>query len=243
MKNKAIISIWKDPEALSVAAAYLFLAECSRCVAEKGSFVAALSGGSTPKRLYQLLATPEFSSNIPWEKVYLFWSDERFVPYSDPESNYRMAKENLLDHIPIPGKNIFTVPIDGDAKKSAKKYEATLAGFFKDKKIVFDWLLLGVGDDGHTASLFPGTAILKEKKRFVREVWAEKKQAWRISFTLPLINNAAAIIFLISGKEKAAIVARLSGGSAIKPLLPSQLVKPRKGILYWMLDKEAASKI
>lgn len=236
-------TIWKDTEALSTAAAHFFVAECHRCIAKKGRFIVALSGGSTPKRLYQLLATPAFSRNIPWENVFLFWSDERFVAHTDADSNYRMVKENLLDHISISEKNIFAVPVNGTAKDSAKEYEATVNQFFKNKKVVFDWLLLGLGDDGHTASLFPGTAVLKEKKRSVKEVWVEEKQTWRISFTLPLINRAAHIIFLVAGKEKSAVVADVINHKKIKPTLPSQLVKPEKGTIYWMLDEEAAAKV
>ena len=237
------ITIWKDTEALSIATAHFFVVECHRCIAKKGKFIIALSGGNTPKRLYQLLAAPEFSRNIPWENVFLFWSDERFVPHTDADSNYRMVKENLLDHISIPEKNIFAIPVDGTAKDCAKEYEASINHFFKNKKVVFDWLLLGLGNDGHTASLFPGTALLKEKKRLIKEVWVEEKQTWRISFTLPLINNAAQIIFLVAGKEKASVAADVINHKKIKPAFPSQLVEPEKGIICWMLDEEAAFKI
>ena len=242
MKNTGI-TIWKDTEALSIAAAHFFVTESHRCIAKKGKFVVALSGGNTPKRLYQLLASPDFNRNIPWDKIFLFWSDERFVPHTDADSNYRMVKENLLDHISIPEKNIFPIPVIGTAKNCGKDYEATISQFFKNKKVVFDWLLLGLGDDGHTASLFPGTAILKEKKRLIKEVWLEQKQTWRISFTFPLINSAAQIIFLVAGKEKAAIVADVINHKKIKPALPSQSVKPEKGIICWMLDEEAAIEI
>ncbi len=237
------ITVWRDTEALSIAAAQFFLAACLRCIAKKGKFIVSLSGGSTPKRLYQLLASPAFSRNIPWENVFLFWSDERFVPHTDADSNYRMVKENLLDHISIPEKNVFAIPVDGNAKDCANEYEASINHFFKNKKVVFDWLLLGLGNDGHTASLFPGTAILKEKKRLIKEVWVEEKQTWRISFTLPLINNAAQIVFLIAGKEKATVAADVINHKKIKPAYPSQLVIPTKGNIYWMLDEEAAAKI
>ena len=240
-KNTNILT-WKDAEAVSIAAAHFFISDCHRCITERGRFIVALSGGNTPRRLYQLLATPEFSHNIPWNKVFLFWSDERFVSYTDADSNYRMVKENLLDHISIPEKNIFPVPVHDTAKKSALAYEKTIDRFFKNKKNIFDWLLLGIGDDGHTASLFPGTAILKEKKRLVQEVWVEQKQNWRISFTLPLINKAAQIIFLVAGKEKAAIVSDIVHHKKIKPALPAQLVNPVKGNVCWMIDKEAAVK-
>lgn len=240
-KNTNILT-WKDAEAVSVAAAHFFIADCHRCIAERGRFIVALSGGNTPKRLYQLLATPEFSRNIPWNKVFLFWGDERFVSHNNAESNYRMVKENLLDHISIPEKNIFPVPVNDTAKKSALTYEKKIDRFFKNKKNIFDWLLLGLGDDGHTASLFPRTDILKEKKRLVQEVWVEQKQNWRISFTLPLINKSAQIIFLVTGREKATVVSDIVHHKKIKPVLPAQLVKPVKGNICWMLDEEAAAK-
>lgn len=241
MAKKNTVLIWKDTEAASVAAAHFFVTECQRCIAEKGKFIVALSGGNTPKRLFQLLASSEFSRNINWKKIFIFWSDERFVPHTDADSNYKMAKENLLDHIAIPAKNIFATPINKTAKESAAKYEATLRKFFKKDKIVFDHLMLGIGDDGHTASLFPGTTILQEKRKLISEVWVEQKQTWRISFTLPLINRASQIIFLVTGKEKATVVADVLKHKKIKPALPSQLVKSEKGIVSWVLDEDAAS--
>ena len=243
MTTKNSIFIWEDTDAISIATAHFFVAACHRCIAKRGKFVVALSGGNTPKRLYQLLASPEFSRNIPWNNIFLFWSDERFVPQKDADSNYRMVKENLLDHISIPLKNIFPMPVNSTAKEGAKEYEATIRHFFNNKKNIFDWLLLGVGEDGHTASLFSDTAILKEKKRLIKEVWVKQKRTWRISFTLPLINKARQIIFLVSGKEKATVVADILSHKKICPALPSQLIKPVKGTIYWMLDEQAAANI
>jgi len=238
--NKRIVLKWKDAETMSFAAATLFTASCVRSIEERGKFIVALSGGNTPKRLYQLLATKEFSRTIPWEKVFLFWGDERFVPPTDTESNYRMVKENLLTHISIPEKNIFPVPVEGTATNCAKKYEKTITRFWDDKKIRFDCMLLGIGNDGHTASLFPGTDIVKEKKKLVKEVWVEEKQTWRISVTLPLINDSRQVVFLVTGKEKAAVVAGILSDKKEKKPLPSQLVNPKKGIVYWLLDDDAA---
>jgi len=243
MKTGVSKQIWKDAEAASIAAAYFFVTECQRCIAEKGKFVVALSGGNTPKRLFQLLGGTEFSRNINWQKVFIFWSDERFVPDTDEDSNYRMAKENLLDHISIPAKNIFNTPITGTAKASAAKYEMSLRKFFKKERVVFDHLLLGIGDDGHTASLFPGTDILTEKKKLIKEVWVEQKKAWRISFTLLLINRASQVVFLVTGKEKAAVIVSVLNRKKIKPALPSQLVKPVNGKVCWILDDEAAGSL
>ncbi len=243
MKQDTSVTIWKDHEAASIAAAHYFVMLCRQCIAKKGRFTVALSGGNTPKRLYELLASPLFSQNIPWEKVFFFWSDERFVSHTDPESNYRMAWETLLHHIPVSDKNIFAVPVAGEAKAAAKEYEQSILSFWKKKKVVFDCILLGIGEDGHTASLFPGTKILKEKKRLVKEVWLEEKRSWRISFTLPLINNASSLIFLATGKEKAAVLSTILTKKKKKALLPAQMVKPVNGNVSWMLDEEAAAKI
>jgi 6-phosphogluconolactonase len=239
MSNKTILT-WKDADELAVAAAYFFVAECQRVVAEKGRFAVALSGGSTPKKLFQLLASPGFSRNIPWKQVFLFWSDERFVPLTDDDSNYKMAKEALLDHIPIPKKNIFATPVNGEPKDCARQYEKVVKEFFGGKKPVFDWLLLGMGPDGHTASLFPGTDILAEEKRLVKEVWVESKNTWRISFTYPLINRAANVVFLVSGAEKAPTLKTALTKKKAKNPLPVQGVEATQN--WWLVD-EAAMQI
>ncbi len=238
MSKKTILT-WKDADELAQAAAYFFVAECQRCVAEQGRFVVALSGGSTPKKLFQLLAQPHISRNIPWKQVFLFWSDERFVPLTDDDSNYKMAREALLDHISIPKKNVFATPVKGDPKDCAKQYEAALKAFFGGNKTVFDWLLLGMGPDGHTASLFPGTDILEEQKRLVKQVWVESKNTWRISFTYPLINKAANVIFLVSGAEKAPMLKTIFKKGVPKNPLPIQGVEPTKGQAWWLVDEAA----
>ena len=237
MNNKTILT-WKDADELAQAAAYFFVAESQRCVAEKGRFVVALSGGSTPKKLFQLLAQPHISRNIPWKQVFLFWSDERFVPLTDDDSNYKMAKECLLDHIAIPKKNVFATPVKGEAKDCAKQYESELKEFFGGKKTAFDWIMLGMGPDGHTASLFPGTDILEEKKRLVKQVWVESKNTWRISFTYPLINKAANVIFLVSGAEKAAMLKTVLKKGTPKNPLPIQNIQPA-GQAWWLVDEAA----
>ena len=243
MQKEPAITIWRDHESASIAAAHLFVTLCKQSIAKRGTFTVALSGGNTPKRLYEILATNEFSSNIPWKNVFLFWSDERFVPASDPDSNYRMTNETLLQHINIPKENIFPIPVSGQAKQCAANYEDAICSHLKKQKNRFDCILLGIGNDGHTASLFPGTTILKEKKRLVKEIWVEDKQTWRISFTLPLINNANSIVFLTTGKEKTGIVENLLSRKNTKTIYPAQLVRPEKGYIYWILDQDAAAKI
>ncbi len=237
MKTIPNKTIWKDHEAMSLAAAHFFVADCHRVIAKQGKFSVALSGGNTPKRFYEILASNEFSKNIPWKKVFLFWSDERFVSHNSPDSNYNMVKKSLLDKIDIPPKNIFPVPVTGDPGQNARQYEATIRKYFANKQPAFDWLLLGTGNDGHTASLFPHTPVLIENRRLIKQVWIVDKQSWRITFTFPLINKAKQIIFLVSGKEKSKVVAAVFD-KPVKKIYPVQYVNAEKSL--WMLDKAAA---
>ena len=219
-------------ESLSTAAAHFFTVACSRSIAAHDKFTVALSGGNTPKRFYELLATPEFSSNINWKKVFIFFSDERYVPHSDAESNFNMASKALLDHIPIPRKNIFAIPVSSAPKKDAATYEVSVKKITADSKFSFDLVLLGMGADGHTASLFPGNEILQEKKRLIKEVFVKEKNIYRISFTLPLLNRAKQILLLVNGEEKKPVLKRISSNRKIKILLPVQLLK---GDITWLI--------
>ena len=237
MKTLPDKTIWKDHEAMCVAAAHFFVAACHAAIVKQDRFTVALSGGNTPKRLYELLATPAFSKNIPWKNVFLFWSDERFVPYKSPDSNYNMVKKSLLDRIDIPAKNIFPVPITGDPEQSAKEYEATIRKYYNNKQPIFDWILLGTGNDGHTASLFPHTPVLVENRKLIKQVWLEKQQSWRISFTYPIINKAQQIIVLVSGKEKADVVDAVFTKRA-KKIYPVQYINTEKSL--WIMDEDAA---
>ena len=237
MKSIPDRTVWKDHEAMSFAAAYFFVAACHQAISKQGKFSVALSGGTTPKRFYEILALSEFNRNIPWKKVFLFWSDERFVAHTSPESNYNMIKKSLLNKIDIPPKNIFPVMVNGDPGQSARQYEATIKKFFNNKQPVFDWILLGTGEDGHTASLFPHTPVLIENKRLIKQVWLEDKQSWRITFTYPLINKAKQIIFLVSGKEKATVVKTVFT-KPVKRIYPVQYINAEKSI--WLIDKTAA---
>jgi 6-phosphogluconolactonase len=237
MKSIPDRTVWRDHEAMSFAAAYFFVAACHHAISQKGKFSVALSGGTTPKRFYEILAFSEFSKNIPWKKVFLFWSDERFVAHTSPESNYNMVKKSLLNKIGIPPKNIFPVMVNGDPGQSARQYEAAIKKFFNNKQPVFDWILLGTGEDGHTASLFPHTPVLIENKRLIKQVWLENQQSWRITFTYPLINKAKQIIFLVSGKEKAPVV-RSVFSKPVKRIYPVQYINAERSL--WMIDKPAA---
>ncbi len=238
-KNNNIQLIWKDAEALSIAAAHYFVKLCNENIAKKGIFTVALSGGSTPKRFFEILAGPAFNRNINWKKILLFWGDERFVPHTHEQSNYKMTKEALLDQIKIPRKNIFPVPTNGLPQLCAQQYETTIKNTLGRSRS-FDLTLLGMGDDGHTASLFPGTNILQEQKKLVREVWLEDKQTWRISFTYPLINQSKEIMYLIAGNNKGPVIKKIFSGRALKTLYPLQSVNPTTGTAVWMLDEAAA---
>ncbi len=241
MLNEADIRILNTPQELFQAAAAEFIALASTAIRDHEKFSVALSGGSTPKSLYSVLAR----SALPWDKIFFFWSDERHVPPDHPESNYRMAKEALLSKVPVPPENIFRVRAEEkNANVVAKDYEEALRSFFglrPGEFPRFDLILLGLGPDGHTASLFPNTAALNETKLLVVANWVEKFKANRITFTYPVLNNAACVIFLVSGADKADMVRTvLEDGRAD---LPSQRVHPVNGRLLWLLDKGAASKL
>jgi 6-phosphogluconolactonase len=206
----------------------------------------ALSGGTTPRRLHALMAgDPAVRTRLPWDDMHFFWGDERHVPPDHPQSNYRMAWETLLSVAPIPAKNIHRVPSEEpDAVQAAEKYEQELKAFFElagGQMPRFDCILLGMGNDGHTASLFPETGVLSETKRMVAASWVEKLKAHRITLTVPVLNRADLIVILVGGAEKAkALKAVLQGGYRPEQF-PAQLIRPDQGKLLWIVDRAAAS--
>ena len=232
-KHTTIKTIWPDALALSHAAANFIVTESNKAVAEKGYFSIALSGGSTPKLLFQLLAQPPYVNNIPWKKMIIAFGDERFVPATSEESNYKMASDALLNHVSIPKKNILRIVTEKvTPAQSAKLYEKEINKRIKS----FDLILLGIGEEGHTASIFPKSKLLEDKKHNVNAVWVEEKKMDRISFTLPFINKAKNVLFLVSGESKAAIVKKIFSKAGAK--LPAAMVKAKKHT-FWFLDKAA----
>ncbi len=233
------IRVLRTATDLFEAAAAEFAAQASAAVRASGRFTVALSGGSTPKTLYSLLAT---KPGIPWDKICIFWGDERHVPPDQPESNYRMANEALLSKVPVLPQSIFRIHAEEkDAASAALQYEQTLKDFFHlspGQFPRFDLIFLGVGPDGHTASLFPGTAALNETKRLVVSNWVPKFNTDRITFTFPVLNAAACVIFLLSGADKAATLQEVLENKSAD--LPSQKVRPTNGKLIWMVDEPAA---
>lgn len=241
MPSQPEIRIVKTPTELFQAAAAEFGALASQAVQAHGRFSVALSGGSTPKSLYVLLASG-YVPNIPWDRIFFFFGDERFVPPDHPDSNYRMAREAGL-FAKVPDDHVFRVHTEEkDADAAARAYEQTLSKFFglqPGEFPRFDLVLLGLGPDGHTASLFPGTTALHEKSRLVVANWVEKFQTYRITLTLPVLNHAACDIFLASGADKAKIVREVLENANAD--LPSQKVQPSDGRLLWLLDSAAGS--
>jgi 6-phosphogluconolactonase len=229
----------ETPWNLARAAARHFVARSLEAVAIRGLFTVALSGGSTPRSLYEVLADPEepFRALVPWANIHFFWSDERHVPPDHPESNYRMAYEAMLSHVPVTEANVHRIHSENpDAAAAAQAYEQTIKEVTQASPLPrLDLILLGLGNDGHTASMFPGSEVLHEATRLVAAPWVEHLKTYRITMTLPLINNAASVLFLVSGSEKAEIVKEVLQGPK---RYPAQEVKPA-GELLWMLDKDA----
>jgi 6-phosphogluconolactonase len=233
------IEIVPNNAALNRRAAQEFQCLAESAIAARGKFAVTLSGGNTPRAIYSLLAQ-QYKTTIPWDKVHIFFSDERHVPPDHPDSNYRMAKESLLANVPIPEKNIHRVRTEMDAASAAQDYDNQLREFFHlngNDWPRFDLIMLGLGDDGHTASLFPGTAALDESRRRVVANWVEKLKSFRITFTFPLLNYAAEVLFLVSGANKAKILKEVlePGGTEV----PAQRVLPKGGRLLWLADQDA----
>jgi len=244
MPSTRTIQTLPTPADLFHAAAEEFVRVGKAAIVERGRFTVALSGGSTPKSLYSLLAAEHAA--FDWERTFLFFGDERHVPPNHPDSNYRMVNETLLTKISIPNENVFRVRAENpDAAAASFDYENDLRRFFAVKPGEFprfDLILLGMGPDGHTASLFPGSEGLREQSRMVIANWVEKFSTHRITFTFPELNRAAEAMFMASGPDKADMVRQVLEGKNT-PLYPSQLVQPSDGTLLWMLDEAAAAKL
>ena len=227
-----IKKIFADPKELAHGAAEYFVARRPETV--------ALSGGSTPKLMFQILAE-QFREQVAWDRIHFFWSDERHVPPDHPDSNYRMANEALLSRVPVTRSNVHRVPSENpNAAEAAAEYARTLIETTSQSLPRLDLILLGLGGDGHTASIFPGSDVLHETKQLVAAPWVEKFKTHRITMTLPLLNNGASVVFLVSGSEKAEIVKEVFEGPE---KYPAQAIKLAHGELLWLMDKDAAGEI
>ena len=236
-----MISIFKTIEELTTAVADHFVTIARNSISSRGEFNVVLSGGSSPKRLYEMLASPDYNHKVEWDKVHFFFGDERYVPANDPENNALMVKKAMFDPINISSSNIFAIDTSLSPDEAAKKYISTITDHFKDQQTRFDLILLGLGDNSHTASLFPFTLVLSDKSASVKAVFLEDQNVYRITMTAPLINQARHIAFLVYGKAKAEAVRHVLEDELNERKYPAQLIHPEKGDLQWYLDEAAAS--
>lgn len=240
------LNILPDPAALAEEAARRFVALAQAAIAEHGRFTVALSGGSTPRALYQRLAQSPLKESVDWANVHVFWGDERMVPPDDTESNYRMTRETLLAHVPIPAAHIYPVPtVGGTPEAAASAYAETLTAAFGAELPRFDLILLGIGPDGHTASLFPGqTEVVRPSAALVVAVHnAPKPPPARVSFTYRSINAAANVLFVVAGADKAVALREVLRGPLDVARLPAQGVRPTQGALIWLVDSQVAKEL
>ncbi len=240
------IQIVADRAALAQAAADVFVGEAVRAVAARGRFTVALAGGSTPKALYSRLAA-RYRDAVPWHAVEFFWGDERHVPPQHPDSNFLAAREAMLDYVPVSDQHVHRIHAELPvAAAAANDYEATLRRQFTlqaAERPVFDLALLGMGADGHTASLFPGSDALREADRLVLAPWVEQLNTYRITMSMPVLSRAAIIVFLVSGQSKAETLRDVLEGPRQPDRLPAQAVQPAGGRLLWLVDRAAASRL
>jgi 6-phosphogluconolactonase len=252
--SESQVRIYRDPDELALKAARRFARLADQYVVGCGRFTAALSGGSTPRAMLSLLAGAPFHETVPWSSIYFFWGDERCVPPDHPDSNYLMASAALLSKVPVPPENVFRIPAEmADPERAAEQYAATLAQFFLAGPGAtktgtaplatlprFDLVFLGMGPDGHTASLFPHTTALEAGEQIAVANYVEKFKAHRITLTAATINNARNVTFLVAGEDKAEALRSVLEGSHQPDVYPSQLIRPRNGTLLWMVDEAAA---
>ena len=239
MEDIGRVEIFADPTSLAAhAAEWMILA----ALATEGPCRVSLSGGATPKALYSLLASERFRDRFPWQRVHWYWGDERFVPYDHPESNYRMTREAMLSKVPVPPENVHPIPTDGDPDEAAQRYERALQEVYGGTSFdrahpLFDVTLLGLGADGHTASLLPDEPVLDERSRWVAAVSHGRPEV-RVTMTYPTIESSRRVAFLVAGREKAGIFDAIRGGNS---RVPAAQVRP-VGELIWFVDRFAAGE-
>lgn len=246
MQSRSIhlsLHIHKNPAAMAERAAHIFAAACEEAVAERGVFRVALSGGQTPVPLFRLLSKKDWAERLPWDAMSFYWVDERCVGPEHPESNYGMARRELLAN--VPATHFYRMRGDEDPVEAAKKYADLIRKDFDlrpNELPRFDFMLLGMGEDGHTGSIFPNSPVLAEKKRIVTDVYVPERKGDRITLTLPVINNSRCCMFMVNGAEKHRTLAKVLNLLA-EPTLPAQLVRPGVGDLIWIVDEAAATGV
>ena len=244
------LHIYKNTEELSSQVADWMIDHINKTLQKQGRFTLVLSGGSTPKKLNELLTTEAYKNKIDWSKVHIFWGDERFVPFNDERNNAKMAFDTLLNHVPVAKDNIHVMQTENiTPEDSAKAYEEVLKNYFpltgnrKPETLnSFDLVILGMGDDGHTLSLFPGkTEVIHETERLCTSLWLESQDMYRVTLTHPIVNQSAAVAFLVTGSNKVKALHEVLKGEFNPDVYPSQIIKPTHGELHWFLDEAAAA--
>ena len=239
----AQVRVYPNRTATAHAAAAQFVATAEKAVTTRRRFTVALAGGSTPRDIYRLLASDEYSSMMEWDLVHVFWGDERAVPFNDQENNGRMAKETLLNHVPIPAQNVYRIQSQLTPQEAADNYDQTLHRYFGERNMKeprFDLVMLGLGAEGHTASLFPHSAALSEADHWTMAVYVPQNQSWRITLTPIALNAASKIMFVVVGEEKAQALKQVLSEPKHPDLLPAQIIDPPQGQVLWIVDKAAA---
>lgn len=237
------LTIAKDINELSQQFAEWLVSYIQKVLKQQNKFTIALSGGSTPKKLYELLASDVFKNKIDWSKMYFFWGDERFVPFTDKRNNAKMAFDALLNHVPVKKEQVHTIRTDIEPEVSVGEYEKLLHQYFPDKDHTFDLVLLGLGDNAHTLSLFSENPLINEKEKWVGSFYLKEDKIYRITLTPPAVNAAAYVVFLVSGKNKSAALYNVFTQEHVPMLYPAQIIQPFNDELYWWLDEDAASMI
>lgn len=237
------LHIFAKPADLFPALADDLLERAHAALAARGRFSLVLSGGNTPNQLHQLLTGLPYLEKMPWERTFVFWGDERVVPRQDTRNNAHVAMELFLSRVPIPAANIFPIPVELAPAAAAAAYFEQITAFFAGEPPAFDVVILGMGDNGHTASLFPGMTLIEEKTAGVKAEFIPEVEMWRVTMTAPLINQAHSVHFLVTGAGKANMLRRVLHEPYTPQLYPAQLVQPHNGILHWWLDAAATAEI
>ena len=237
------LHIYKNPAKLSVELAQWLSDQVEEVLSKQEFCTLVLSGGQTPKALFKKLATKEFQEKINWQKIHIFWSDERVVPFNDPRNNAKNAFDLLIDHIDIPASQVHIMRTDIEPNFAVDAYRTLLHQFFGNTSKTFDIVLLGMGDDGHTLSLFPGSLIIEDHKHWVNSVYNPEQKMYRITLMPVLVNRAAKIAFMVEGSGKAAVLKEVLEGKYQPTKLPAQIIKPTDGELHWFLDEAVAKDL
>ncbi|WP_462265620.1 6-phosphogluconolactonase [Mucilaginibacter sp.] len=238
-----MVNIFKSQQDIIATAAKMFAEAAQKAIQERGKFVVSLTGGTSPEALYNLLAAPPYRDNIDWSKLYIFWGDERWVPLTDDKSNGKMTDRTLLNKVPVPADHIHYMYADGQQPQDfAAAYEQSIRQVLGED-LSFDLILLGMGPEGHTASLFPHEPVLHEKDKLVEAYYLQSQSMFRITLTPPIINKAKQIIVMLFGEEKAAALHQVLEGEYNPDLYPAQLIKPLNGTLTWLTDEAVAKDL